>query len=127
MNEPEDRALAARVQAKMVAALARHDPGVKDRGVKDSQKLGVLKDVHLGNTRSDHPTRACLIEVEFIDVAEVDALLNTGPNAPQVRQDVARRSPRQLPRTSRRTPNLVLRHTWPAPDGPWWSYGVRRV
>ncbi len=35
-------------------------------------------------------TRACLVEVEFIDVDVVDKLLNTGPNAKSVRLDVAR-------------------------------------
>lgn len=90
VNEADDRRLAERVQSSMVAALRRHDPGTPDRGVKNTQRLGVLKDVGLGNTRADHPTRACLVEVEFIDVDTVDSLLNTGPNAAAVRTDVAR-------------------------------------
>jgi N-acetylmuramoyl-L-alanine amidase len=90
VNAAEDRALAERVQKGMLTALRRHAPGARDRGVKDTQKLGVLKDLHLGNSRTDHPTRACLLEVEFIDVAAVDELLNTGPNAKVVRSDVAR-------------------------------------
>ena len=72
------------------SALKRHDSKARDRGVKDTQKLGVLKDVHLGNSRHDQPTRACLVEVEFIDVDTVDELLNSGANAPEVRRDVAR-------------------------------------
>ena len=51
--------------------------------------LGVLDDTALGNTSANHPCRACLIEVEFIDVPAVDALLNTGPNADQVRREIA--------------------------------------
>ena len=90
VNAADDRALAQRLQSGMVSALMRHDPGTRDRGVKDSQRLGVLKDVHLGNSRQDHPTRACLVEVEFIDVDSVDELLNTGADAFRARRDVAR-------------------------------------
>lgn len=89
VNEPDDRALAQRVQAQLFDALRRHDPQARNRGVKDTQKLGVLKDVHLGNTGQSAPTRACLVEVEFIDVPEVDALLN-GPGSADVNADVAR-------------------------------------
>jgi len=77
VNVADDKALAARVQSSTFAALSRHD-------------LGVLKDVHLQNPRADLRTRACLVEVEFIDVDVVDKLLNTGPNAKTVRLDVAR-------------------------------------
>lgn len=52
-------------------------------------KLGVLADTHLGNTAANHPCRACLLEIEFIDVPLVDQLLNTGPNARAVRQEIA--------------------------------------
>ena len=90
VNEADDRALAERVQSNMISALMRHDPGARNRGVKDTQRLGVLKDIHLGNSRNDHPTRACLVEVEFIDVNAVDELLNTGPNARDVHNDIAR-------------------------------------
>jgi hypothetical protein len=44
---------------------------------------------HLGNTANYHPIRAALLETEFIDVAAVDQLLNTGPNAANVKQSVA--------------------------------------
>jgi hypothetical protein len=74
----------------MFATLSRHDPEARDRGVKDNQRLGVLKDVHLQNPGTEHATRACLVEVEFIDVDVVDKLLNTGPKAKTVRLDVAR-------------------------------------
>ena len=90
VNVADDKALAERVQSRVFAALSSHDPKARNRGVKDNQRLGVLKDVHLQNPRADLETRACLAEVEFIDVDVVDKLLNTGPNAKTVRLDVAR-------------------------------------
>jgi hypothetical protein len=51
--------------------------------VKD-QVLGVLKDQYLGGARS------CLMELEFIVRPEVDTLLNIGPDAPAVRDGIAR-------------------------------------
>ena len=89
-NVADDRALAERVQSGVFAVLSSHDPAARNRGVKDKQLLGVLKDVHLQNPRADLETRSCLVEVEFIDVEVVDKLLNTGPNAKAVRLDVAR-------------------------------------
>ena len=89
-NPADDRALAERVQSGVFGALQDHDPSARNRGVKDNQRLGVLKDVHLQNPRSELKTRACLLEVEFIDVETVDELLNTGQNAKTVRRDVAR-------------------------------------
>ncbi|MCH9670226.1 MAG: N-acetylmuramoyl-L-alanine amidase [Gammaproteobacteria bacterium] len=89
LNPEEDRGLATRVQAGMMTALRRHDPNAKDRGVKDSKRLAVLRDVSLGNRRGEHATRACLVECEFIDVPEVDRLLNTGPDAAQAMKDLA--------------------------------------
>ena len=90
MNPADDRALAERVQSGVFGALKNHDSGARNRGVKDNQRLGVLKDVHLQNPRAELKTRACLLEVEFIDVEVVDELLNTGRDAKTVRLDVAR-------------------------------------
>ena len=90
MNAADDRALAERLQSSVFTTLSGHDPGARNRGVKDNHRLGVLKDVHLQNPRANLETRACLVEVEFIDVDAVDKLLNTGPNAKAVRLDVAR-------------------------------------
>lgn len=89
VNEAADRRFAERVQNAMLGAIRHFDPDARDRGVKDSIPLGVLNDVSLGNTRGDRNTRACLIEVEFIDHPTVDALLNTGPHANEVRDAVA--------------------------------------
>jgi N-acetylmuramoyl-L-alanine amidase len=88
-NAHRDRRFAERVQAAMFNAIGHFDPDARDRGVKDNQRLGVLKHVSLGNSRTDQDTRACLIEVEFIDHPAVDALLNTGDNAKEVREAIA--------------------------------------
>jgi N-acetylmuramoyl-L-alanine amidase len=88
VNHADDKKFATRIQNAAFGVLKSHDAGAKDRGVKD-QKLGVLNDVQLGNTSGGH-CRACMIEVEFIDVAAVDSLLNTGPNAATARGDLAK-------------------------------------
>lgn len=87
VNHADDKKFATRIQNAAYGALRTHDSGAKDRGVKD-QRLGVLNDVELGNRNGGH-CRACMIEVEFIDVPAVDALLNTGPNAAAVRVELA--------------------------------------
>lgn len=87
VNHADDKKFATKIQNAAFGVLKAHDPGAKDRGVKD-QKLGVLNDVELGNTAGGH-CRACMIEVEFIDVPAVDTLLNTGPNSAVVRGDLA--------------------------------------
>lgn len=84
INHADDTAFAKRVQKAVFNAIQAHDPKTKDRKVKD-QVLGVLKESQLGNG-----VRACLLEVEFIDVKAVDELLNLGPNAPKVRADIAK-------------------------------------
>jgi N-acetylmuramoyl-L-alanine amidase len=76
--------LAQRIQTAAFNALKAHDAKAKNRGVKD-QKLGVLKEAHLGTKAS-----GCMIEVEFIDVPAVDTLLNVGANSTQVRNDVCK-------------------------------------
>lgn len=83
-NHAADQAFAQLVQTAVFNAIKAHDASAKDRKVKD-QSLGVLRDASLGTK-----ARGCLIEMEFIDVPEVDELLNIGPQAPQVRQDIAR-------------------------------------
>lgn len=89
VNEQEDRDLAERVQSAMFTAIQQVDPDARNRGVKDTQRLGVLNDISLGNTRGEHSTRACLVEVEFIDNPKVDELLNTGPDASATRDAIA--------------------------------------
>lgn len=83
-NHAADKALAQRVQKAAFNAIKAHDADAKDRKVKD-QKLGVLNDASLGTK-----ARACLVEVEFIDVPAVDTLLNIGPSSPQVRTDICK-------------------------------------
>lgn len=83
-NHAADKALAQRIQKAAFNALKAHDAKAKNRGVKD-QKLGVLKEAHLGTK-----ARGCMIEVEFIDVPAVDTLLNVGANSTKVRNDVCK-------------------------------------
>lgn len=83
-NHTADQAFAQMIQTAVLGAIRAHDTGAKDRKVKD-QGLGVLKDTHLGTK-----ARGCLVELEFIDVPAVDQLLNIGPQATQVRQDIAK-------------------------------------
>jgi N-acetylmuramoyl-L-alanine amidase len=89
INEAEDRRLAERIQASMFAAVRKLDSAARDRGIKNERKLGVLNDISLGNSRGDHNTRACLVEIEFIDHPDVDALLNTGGSSAQARDAIA--------------------------------------
>jgi N-acetylmuramoyl-L-alanine amidase len=83
-NFAADKAFAQRIQTAVLGAIKAHDPNTKGRNVKE-QTLGVLRDDSLGST-----ARGCLLELEFIDVKAVDELLNIGPNATQVRSDIAK-------------------------------------
>jgi len=84
----DDKRFAGRIQSAVFDVIEGFDPGTNDRGVK-AEKFGVLNDVALGNTTGGK-VRACLLEVEFLDVPKVDVLLNTGPNANQVRTSIAK-------------------------------------
>lgn len=88
VNLADDRRFAGNIQNAAFNALRSVDVGAKNRGVKE-EKFGVLNDAALGNT-SGGRCRACLLEVEFMDVPAVDVLLNTGPNAPAVRTQLAK-------------------------------------
>lgn len=83
-NFVADKRFAGRIQKAVLGAIKGHDPLTKDRRVKE-QKLRVLRDDSLGRK-----ARACLVELEFIDVKAVDDLLNIGPAAPRVRGDIAK-------------------------------------
>lgn len=88
VNLNDDRRFARRIQNAVFDVVEGFDSGSNDRGVKE-EKFGVLNDVQLGNTSGGN-CRACLLEVEFLDVPAVDVLLNTGPNASAVRNSIAR-------------------------------------
>jgi N-acetylmuramoyl-L-alanine amidase len=83
VNKDDDRAFAQGVHRSVLKALHEIDPATKtllkyDRGVKE-QSLGVLADVALGNTGAAQDCRACLVEVEFMDVPAVDGLFRLEP------------------------------------------------
>lgn len=83
-NHADDKKFAQLIQTAVFNAIKKHDPNTRDRLVKD-QVLGVLKDENLGPN-----VRACLLELEFIDVKAVDELLNIGMKSPEVRRDIAK-------------------------------------
>ena len=87
VNLEEDRRFARRIQNAVFDVVEGFDSGSNDRGVKE-ERFGVLNDASLGNTSGGH-CRACLVEIEFLDVPAVDKLLNTGANAAAVRQSIA--------------------------------------
>ena len=90
VNLAEDLAFAQRIQRGVVGALSARDSEARNRGVKQSRvRFGVLRDDRLGTNAQGDPCRACLLELEFIDVPAVDRLLNTGPNYLETRQEVA--------------------------------------
>ena len=88
VNYEDDREFAARIQRHVFRAVKARDAGTRNRRVKE-MRLGVLNDDALGNTVANHPCRACLLEVEFIDVESVDHLLNTGPVFLDVNDEIA--------------------------------------
>jgi N-acetylmuramoyl-L-alanine amidase len=88
VNLADDKRFAGNIQSAVFNTIKSADNGTQDRGVKE-EKFGVLNDVALGNTSGGH-CRACLLEVEFLDVPAVDVLLNTGPNAAAVRGQIAK-------------------------------------
>lgn len=77
-----DLAFAKAVQKAAFDALHGCDEKTRDRGVK-TDVFGVLNRDYLGPK-----PKACLLEVEFIDVKAVDELLNTGAEAATVRSDL---------------------------------------
>lgn len=91
LNKAADRAFAQAVHDKVVSAMHRIDPTTQDmpkhsRGVKE-QSLGVLNDIALGNTTAFQPCRACLVELEFMDVPAVDALFRLNPPTEKTTQN----------------------------------------
>jgi N-acetylmuramoyl-L-alanine amidase len=87
VNLADDKRFARRIQNAVFDVIEGFDSGSNDRRVKE-EKFGVLNDSALGNT-SGGKCRACLLEVEFLDVPAVDVLLNTGANASVVRNSIA--------------------------------------
>ena len=83
-NHADDKKFAQMIQTAVFNTIKKYDVNTRDRQVKD-QSLGVLRDEHLGPN-----VRACLLELEFIDVKAVDELLNIGAKSPEVRRDIAK-------------------------------------
>ncbi len=66
-NIGEDRLLATAINGSTLAAVRASDANARDRGVKEAG-LRVTRDglFNNGNTRTFHPVKACLVEVEFL-------------------------------------------------------------
>jgi N-acetylmuramoyl-L-alanine amidase len=83
-NAKEDEALATAVNNAAYQAILGVDSKANNRKVKkDSEtgekRIGVLRDPGIG--LSGKMCRSCLLEVEFIDVKAVDAILVSGSSA----------------------------------------------
>ena len=89
LNYIADEAFARRVQSAVFGTLSRHDANARNRGIKEDKVLSVITDPYLGNSVTAATCRACLAEIEFIDVPAVDTLLNTGATANVVRAELA--------------------------------------
>lgn len=72
-NFADDHAFATAIQKAVFTTIESADKGTRNRGVKQ-QQLGVLRDSDLG-----HGVKACLVELEFIDVKAGDDLLRSEP------------------------------------------------
>lgn len=75
VNLAQDRALAGRISARLRALRPSNRA---DHVVED--ELGVLSDPHLGNTAAHHPTRAVLVEVDFITNPAADTFFQSDNN-----------------------------------------------
>jgi N-acetylmuramoyl-L-alanine amidase len=82
-NFADDRAFATAIQNAVLLTIRNADSATRDRGVKE-QRLGVLRDSDLGPD-----VKACLVELEFIDVKAVDDLLNVNSQSQQTRVAIA--------------------------------------
>lgn len=87
INYAEDFDLATRIVDAVLVVNPVTDRA--DNVAVHPDRLPMLRDTSLGNNVAFHKTRACLIEVDFIDVPRVDVNLNTGPNAAANRQAIA--------------------------------------
>ena len=80
VNLNEDFALIDPIINMIVAAITPFDSGARKLEFFP-RDTSVAFDPKLGNTAGYHPIRVGYCEVEFLDNAAVDVLLNTGPNA----------------------------------------------
>gem|GEM_PF-5779111 len=87
VNQNEDMDFINDVIDRIVPAIQTFDPGANKRFPVDND-TSVASDANLGNTAAYHPIRAGYCEVEFLDNATVDTLLNTGPNAAAVKKAI---------------------------------------
>lgn len=80
VNLDEDVGLIDPIINSIVAAITPLDAGANKRSFVATD-TSIAFDPKLGNTAAYHPIRVGYCEVEFLDNAAVDVLLNTGPNA----------------------------------------------
>ena len=88
VNAQEDIDFIDRVLDEIVPALQGFDAAA-NRRAEVAFNSAVASDANLGNQANYHPVRAGYCEVEFIDNAQVDQLLNHGQNAAAIRTAVS--------------------------------------
>ncbi len=82
-NFADDRVFATAIQNAVVMSIRKTDSATPDRGVKE-QRLGVLRDADLGPG-----VKACLVELEFIDIQAGDNLLKSEQTRLQIADALA--------------------------------------
>lgn len=83
-NHVADKSFAQTIQTAVFGAILALDPNARDRGVKD-QVLAALR-----RTATGPNVRSCMVELEFIDFAAADNLLNKEPSATEARGKIAK-------------------------------------
>jgi N-acetylmuramoyl-L-alanine amidase len=88
VNSQQDIDSATTIIDAIVGALHGFDSGAYKRDFYPVNSA-VASDINLGNINNPYPTRAVYCEVEFIDNAQIDTLLNHSANAATIRTAVA--------------------------------------
>jgi N-acetylmuramoyl-L-alanine amidase len=87
-NYGQDETLALSLNTACYESVLAHDTSAVNRGLKDRDNVGVIRDVNNGNVNGYTPIRACLVEVEFLsNQAALDSLI--GDDGDEIREAFA--------------------------------------